>query len=1037
MRRICIPWLASLFGLLLTAQADRVVFRCSTNAQAVALAGEFSGWSAEPMVRGENGAWSAERELPQGIHAYKFVIDGAWTLDAGNPIRKEVDGAENSAVVVGTPSGLDQFPARREVSFVYTNTAASSVFWAGEFNLWNSTETPFVRDTDGVWRLTVALPVGTYQTYKLVVDGQWMQDPGCADFDDSEGTMNSLVAVPWIAPPTPTRFLPRVFYHDPAQRVYPVEAARVLAWLRVQKGEDLGEIDYDAATDTNETTHWTIRWHNGAGTVVRERQIEYPAELLLGGATFYRTVLRDLAGKDWRLPATPDSQIANAYWQGADAAGLSRMEGVRAALTLSNQERINTPDKAARLAGLLAHAALPGVSGPLTLDDYLLARGAAWLAIAEQRSASRADALWVPVLFLSGREQAARDAASALAGLSGRAGWWSLLAGQPSVEDAFRYALRAEQRDSAPAFLTYLAQLYPSDIKALAASLRILYPDRAYLDRLHDLAPLFRYRAGVGGGHLYGERWPVVARRDWIQTVAALTPLSDDFLSYTDALQRAQQEPEENEEQDGSLLGLAEASDLINLGYREGWGSLGPVAVASARDLLNFGWEMSGQQIGARHYFVRHMWGVYDLAKEIQNTWRTNLLGVNNFFYDLKEPQPLVHDEPLRMEAFMRKSVLAEYFFRMGDPAQPRKERVADYSRFNWLRRQGIEEELAAPACLHDWDTQAALAQRLENEAGRLSRVELLAALWDNPRWENTAALVEQTAHSLPDGDYRLALKNFAREKYRTDIEYAREFERTFWRKPGNADYAAIFRAYLRANAPAAAKRFYELAKNTVSDSVAFGNSIGGQRFTLALVENNEADMRRILAETSTGSARDMIHNMCYRASQEDYDALKEEIDGALERYGGRDNSNGMEMKLLNFLPLIPALGDAANPKHEEALDYFKNERRWPTMQWILLHNAKLGTEDAIRFLGGRDTDEERRFQVYYLLGDRAGFENLYADYSRRANWSNMSFVLVHNLRAKLLELPEEPDDPSVRPPNAQSLVEIVQEAALPQNSRW
>ncbi|HEX8682332.1 MAG TPA: alpha-amylase family glycosyl hydrolase [Ardenticatenaceae bacterium] len=56
--------------------------------QAVALAGTFNDWSPEPMADAGEGLWWTERRLPQGRHAYQFVVDGnIWICD---PYAREV-----------------------------------------------------------------------------------------------------------------------------------------------------------------------------------------------------------------------------------------------------------------------------------------------------------------------------------------------------------------------------------------------------------------------------------------------------------------------------------------------------------------------------------------------------------------------------------------------------------------------------------------------------------------------------------------------------------------------------------------------------------------------------------------------------------------------------------------------------------------------------------------------------------------------------------------------------------------------------------
>jgi chromosome partitioning protein len=63
------------------------------------------------------------------------------------------------------------------VVFVTLYPRAQTVAIAGDFNNWQPATTPMNRVGEtGVWQTKVKLPHGTYR-YRLVVDGQWQQDP--------------------------------------------------------------------------------------------------------------------------------------------------------------------------------------------------------------------------------------------------------------------------------------------------------------------------------------------------------------------------------------------------------------------------------------------------------------------------------------------------------------------------------------------------------------------------------------------------------------------------------------------------------------------------------------------------------------------------------------------------------------------------------------------------------------------------------------------------------------------------------------------
>jgi hypothetical protein len=72
------------------------------DAKRVFLAGSFNNWNPTELLmqRSANG-WTATVELPHGKHYYKFVIDGQWITDPGNPfIENDREGNLNSILLV-------------------------------------------------------------------------------------------------------------------------------------------------------------------------------------------------------------------------------------------------------------------------------------------------------------------------------------------------------------------------------------------------------------------------------------------------------------------------------------------------------------------------------------------------------------------------------------------------------------------------------------------------------------------------------------------------------------------------------------------------------------------------------------------------------------------------------------------------------------------------------------------------------------------------------------------------------------------------
>ena len=82
------------------------------------------------------------------------------------------------------------------VVFVTLYPRADSVQIAGDFNNWQPEKTPMKKaDAGGAWKAKLTLPAGKYH-YRLVVDGQWQQDPynGLTELNPF-GEFNSVVEV--------------------------------------------------------------------------------------------------------------------------------------------------------------------------------------------------------------------------------------------------------------------------------------------------------------------------------------------------------------------------------------------------------------------------------------------------------------------------------------------------------------------------------------------------------------------------------------------------------------------------------------------------------------------------------------------------------------------------------------------------------------------------------------------------------------------------------------------------------------------------
>jgi thiol-disulfide isomerase/thioredoxin len=277
---------------------------------------------------------------------------------------------------------------------------------------------------------------------------------------------------------------------------------------------------------------WQIAWRDAEGKAVRERTVT--AAQLGEGAAYYREMLRQLAGEDWAIKSMPPDNSASAFWQGAELAGMSRAEALAAAgKLLANKPRMERSADAARLAGALAHGALPELVERRGVDDLNLARAAAWLSIAEVRLHESLDAAWGPVLFLAGREGEASalwQAPTTKVKLkTGTERFWNLALRGPSAADAFTFAARKENRAWAlPAMMLFArsdARFY-TPLAAVAKD--ALGPETR--PRLHD------YMGAMQAEQQASEAAAQAARRAWLRMLAEWKPSALDFNGYQAAL---------------------------------------------------------------------------------------------------------------------------------------------------------------------------------------------------------------------------------------------------------------------------------------------------------------------------------------------------------------------------------------------------------------------------------------------------------------------------------------------------------------------
>jgi thiol-disulfide isomerase/thioredoxin len=336
-----------------------------------------------------------------------------------------------------------------------------------------------------------------------------------------------ILALPIVA--SAQFYEPQTVDDDAVQRVFPVEAARVLAWSRGFEGAVAHRVVRSDASGTE----WDITWLDAAGKPARTARVQCDAASRASGADFYRSAFRQLAGGDWAVTSTSPDNAAAAFWQGADLAGYSRVEGLLAAARLlADRPKVDRAADASRLAGVLVHSALPRFANPQPLDALLLARGAAWVCVAEMRLREPIDAAWAPVLFLAGRELEADDlwqSPKVRTRLrSGAEKWWAMALAEPRALDAFSFAARRQHRQWAMPAMWLMARkdarLFAPLREVAEKSLNV-----EFASRVHDFAPVL---AGAAADWIPRD----AARPAWLRCFGRLAGLPseaplDDLLA--------------------------------------------------------------------------------------------------------------------------------------------------------------------------------------------------------------------------------------------------------------------------------------------------------------------------------------------------------------------------------------------------------------------------------------------------------------------------------------------------------------------------
>ncbi len=155
------------------------------NAEKVYLSGTFNEWSTmqNPMHLCDSG-WVIKLKLPPNRYSYKYIVDGKWTSDSFNELKKRNEhGTYNS--VLYCYNYFFKLNGYKD---------AKKVFVIGSFNKRNKKDLKMKPTATG-WELPVFLKEGTY-SYKFMVNNKRITDPdNLLTRDDGSGSKNSILEI--------------------------------------------------------------------------------------------------------------------------------------------------------------------------------------------------------------------------------------------------------------------------------------------------------------------------------------------------------------------------------------------------------------------------------------------------------------------------------------------------------------------------------------------------------------------------------------------------------------------------------------------------------------------------------------------------------------------------------------------------------------------------------------------------------------------------------------------------------------------------
>ncbi|HSU55310.1 MAG TPA: hypothetical protein VLT36_14735, partial [Candidatus Dormibacteraeota bacterium] len=837
-------------------------------------------------------------------------------------------------------------------------------------------------------------------------------------------------------------YAPRTEFHDPVQRVFIVEAARILAWWNEPYGSTVSEITYDVTTRPDQTTIWSVHWLGANGKSLKDSAVNYPADLLKQGPEFYRTVWKQLSAGEWKKsPDLDPAQVNERYWRGAAKSGLSREENVLTAeRMLFGFEKKQPADWMPELAGLLSHSALACYSERTSLDAVLLARGAAWLAMMEQGS-SKLDRLWAPILFQAGREKAGAKLweAPSEPQTPQQAGW-SIWVRQPPSRELFAFAVPATNWPMAMPMLAWDAKVNSSG-PALAALADDLF-GKSKLPLLHNYAPLFTLETSVRGGQLTEGFWPVYSRMAWLRLLGSFPAKTNEYRAYLGLVRTATNDinriAPNAQMLEACLRGFMETAPVLKLAAEQGVGSLSPTAVATTRDLLNYGWEMAGWQFGARYEFLLNRTAGEQSAEPINRIVTADLPSLRPFFVRQQRARISGYNDYLkRLEMVEGLGGLVGPSPPPPDTGETEAQAAVRFARSAWLRPGDLSAQTRAL-----WDEDGAaevdrIIHTYQEQGGALDACAVLGFLEDldpeeRRKLPDAKDLQATLGEALPQPTLVQADALFEK-KYRSldNFTRAQEYEKLYWQNPdGGLERRAIYN-YIISGSFKAAKRFYMQARAYFNDPTRVSAFVGRQIYIMALFLHDEPLRKQALKDSECGSRADYLMRIWEAGLHDDLVLMEKTARELSQRYEQREHGFGMGTRLLEFIPMMHSLREPNDPKREDALDFFDGDPRWEMLAYIILEKLRVSRDDFVRLLGGREVRTPmKEMMLAYFDKDQPKALEAFTRLTESSGARNEQIVLAALLYNKLHPLSEPHEEPDLKPATPEpSLKQVVLKA--------